>query len=166
MDPLVPNQVRYQTAPHSDKFHIIARTNARSAAPWPFFCRASGLRKAYPPPDQSFTYAYSTELALMPLSGEPGSMTKTVDKYWGHVTQITDRKVISRVKSCLKAYRQNCTPGLNSVSSISATEDFTQQPAQKLPTKAGAVHARHPAAAAEDRAAGCRPPGAAAMSRH
>ena len=29
LDPLVPNQVRYQTAPHSDKFIIIAATFAR-----------------------------------------------------------------------------------------------------------------------------------------
>ncbi len=32
LDPLVPNQVRYQTAPHSDKSKIIARTVLHLAA--------------------------------------------------------------------------------------------------------------------------------------
>ena len=37
MDPLVPNQVRYQTAPHSDKSKIIARTDTFSVSGFPFF---------------------------------------------------------------------------------------------------------------------------------
>ena len=37
MDPLVPNQVRYQTAPHSDKTRIIARTDTFSVSECPFF---------------------------------------------------------------------------------------------------------------------------------
>ena len=37
MDPLVPNQVRYQTAPHSDKSQIIDRTA------WVLFANAENL---------------------------------------------------------------------------------------------------------------------------
>ena len=37
LDPLVPNQVRYQTAPHSDKTQIIARTDTFSVSGFPFF---------------------------------------------------------------------------------------------------------------------------------
>ena len=46
LDPLVPNQVRYQTAPHSDKFLIIDRTMAARRCPaenlasWARFWRA------------------------------------------------------------------------------------------------------------------------------
>ena len=41
LDPLVPNQVRYQTAPHSDKLKIIALTVARLAAPPIYLVRNS-----------------------------------------------------------------------------------------------------------------------------
>ena len=37
LDPLVPNQVRYQTAPHSDKSQIIAGKQPKRS-PAPFFC--------------------------------------------------------------------------------------------------------------------------------
>ena len=43
MDPLVPNQVRYQTAPHSDKLEIIAFSRAVFALNLKFIARARDL---------------------------------------------------------------------------------------------------------------------------
>jgi hypothetical protein len=41
LDPLVPNQVRYQTAPHSDKKQIIACEDAELGEASHFFALAS-----------------------------------------------------------------------------------------------------------------------------
>jgi hypothetical protein len=41
LDPLVPNQVRYQTAPHSDKNIIIVRKNRTPADQFIFFASAA-----------------------------------------------------------------------------------------------------------------------------
>ena len=46
LDPLVPNQVRYQTAPHSDKSKIIARTDVQLAAQSIYFLRSDRHRRA------------------------------------------------------------------------------------------------------------------------
>ena len=45
LDPLVPNQVRYQTAPHSDKLQIIARTDTFSVSGFPFFLAPTTQRQ-------------------------------------------------------------------------------------------------------------------------
>ncbi len=78
LDPLVPNQVRYQAAPHSAKLQIIASRIADSSSKQQFFYLA-------PATHQSLTYSYSTGLALMPRSGGaihaailPGSVTRFI----------------------------------------------------------------------------------------